>query len=425
VNIHAKFSPQAHGIYYDFSTSSLANLQDGCKRNARLVGIRSALEDQLMLMRHNVMVMKNILVVEDEPQIRKNLQEILTLHDFNAIAVTNGLQGLDALQVVRPDVILCDVNMPEMDGHDFLREVQSNQLTANIPFIFLTANSERPDVRSGMELGASDYLTKPVRADELLKAINIQINKQTIAEQCSNDRLNQLRSSICGALPHELYTPLNGIFGAADLLIQDHDALVMPERLELAHLIRDSVSRLHDLVRNFMLYVELELHMNAPDRPERIRQNQQSRVLVKPLLGNIAQQVASQHDRSTDLQLTIEPAALAISEAKLIKLLQEVIDNAFKFSCPGQLVQVLGRQLDQTYHIEILDRGRGMTAHQIAAIGAYMQFDRDRYEQQGSGLGLTIALRLAQMHDGRLSVRSTHGQETAVTIILPLMQELK
>jgi two-component system, sensor histidine kinase and response regulator len=370
--------------------------------------------------RNGAMAMRNILVVEDEPQIRGNLQEILTLCNFNAIAVADGLQALDALRVMLPDVILCDVNMPEMDGHDFLRMVQTDQLTANIPFIFLTSNSSRPDVRSGMELGASDYLMKPVQADELIKAINVQIAKQTIAQRRSDDQLDKLRSSISSALPHELYTPLNGIIGAADLLIQDHEALAMLERLELAHQIRDSVLRLYYLVRNFMLYVELEMYMTAPDRPERIRQNCRSRVSAKSPLLNVTQQVAKQHERSADLRLMIEPAELAISESKLIKLMEEVLDNAFKFSEDGQQVQVFGRRQEQSYHIDVLDMGRGMTPEQIVAIGAYMQFDRDRYEQQGGGLGLTIALRLAQLHDGQLLVRSIPGQETAVTVILPL-----
>jgi two-component system, sensor histidine kinase and response regulator len=364
------------------------------------------------------MAMKNILVVEDEPQIRENLQELLALSNFNAITATNGLKGLEALQVMLPDLILCDVNMPEMNGHDFLKEIRSNYLTANIPFIFLTSNTDRPDVRSGMELGASDYLNKPVKADELIAAINVQINKQVVADQRSNHRLEQLRNNICGALPHEIYTPLNGIFGSSDLLIQDHEDLSMSERLEIAHLIRDSASRLYDLVRNFMLYAELELHMNAPDRANRIRRNQESRSSIKPVLLRTAQQLAQQSARSADLRLMIEPAELAISEVKLTKLLEEVIDNAFKFSSPGQQVKITGRQFEQTYQIEVMDMGRGMTPNQIVAIGAYMQFDRDRYEQQGSGLGLTIAMRLAQMHDGQLLVRSIHRQETTVTIIL-------
>jgi signal transduction histidine kinase len=179
--------------------------------------------------------------------------------------------------------------------------------------------------------------------------------------------------------------------------------------------------RLYYLVRNFMLYVELEMYMTAPDRAERIRQNRRARVSAKTPLLNITQQVAKQHERSADLRLMIEPIELPISEAKLVKLVEEVVDNAFKFSTAGQQVQVFGRRQEQTYHIDILDMGRGMTPEQITAIGAYMQFDRDRYEQQGGGLGLTIARRLAELHDGQLLVRSIPEQETAVTIILPLV----
>jgi two-component system, sensor histidine kinase and response regulator len=364
--------------------------------------------------------MKNILVIEDEPQIRENLQEILTLCDFNAMTACNGAQGLEALKVTLPDLILCDVNMPELDGHDVLRMLRMDAVTANIPFIFLTANGERPDVRSGMELGASDYLTKPVSADELIKAINTQMARTTVAKRQAEEKLEQLRSNINLALPHELYTPLNGIIGSADLLIRDHADLTAAEQLELAQQIRESAMRLYHLTRNFLLYAELEMMSTSPDRRTFIRQNRRPRTQAQSVMANIAQQCAKKYDRSTDLHLEIAAVDLPIAEVKLIKLMDELLDNAFKFSQLGQPVQLFGRQVNQSYHIDILDMGRGMTLQQIAQLGGYMQFDRDRYEQQGGGLGLMIAKRLVELHGGELSVNSIAEQETMISIALPL-----
>jgi two-component system, sensor histidine kinase and response regulator len=364
--------------------------------------------------------MKNILVIEDEPQIRENLQEILTLCDFNAMTACNGAQGLEALRSTLPDLILCDVNMPELDGHDVLRMLRMDAVTANIPFIFLTSNGDRPDVRSGMEMGASDYLTKPVRADELVKAINTQMAKSTITKRHAEAKLNQLRSNINLALPHELYTPLNGIIGSADLLIREHHDLDDTERLELAQQIRQSAMRLYDLTRNFLLYAELEMMVTAPHRAELIRQNRRARHPVQSPITNTAQKCAKKYDRLTDLHLEIETAELAISEIKLIKLIGELLDNAFKFSAPGQPVQLFGRYVDQVYQIDILDMGRGLTPQQIEQLGGYMQFDRDRYEQQGGGLGLMIAKRLVELHGGELTIHSIPEQETIVSITLPL-----
>ncbi len=364
--------------------------------------------------------MKNILVIEDEPQIRENLQEILTLCDFNAMTACNGAQGLEALKSTLPDLILCDVNMPELDGHDVLRMLRMDVLTANIPFIFLTSNSDRPSVRSGMELGASDYLTKPVSAEELVKAINMQIAKTSIAKRQADEKLNQLRNNINLALPHELYTPLNGILGSADLLIREHDDLSNAERLELALQIRQSAMRLYHLTRNFLLYAELEMMSTSPDRPNLIRQNRRLRILAQRPIAHTAHQCAQKYQRSADLHLEIEAAELPISESKLVKLMDEILDNAFKFSQVGQPVQIFARCVNSGYRIDVLDMGRGLTPQQIEQLGGYMQFDRDRYEQQGGGLGLMIAKRLVEMHDGDLTIHSIPEQETIVSITLPL-----
>lgn len=363
--------------------------------------------------------MKNILVIEDEPQIRENLQEILTLCDFNAVTAPNGLQGIEAVQSILPDLILCDVNMPELDGHDVLRLLRTDEVTANIPFIFLTSNGDRPDVRTGMEMGASDYLTKPVNPEELVKAINTQMAKSTIAKRHAEEKLNQLRSNISLSLPHELYTPLNGIIGSADLLMRENDDLDADERFELAQQIRESAMRLYHLTRNYLLYAELEMMVNSPDRAEIIRQNRRAHIAVQTPISNLAQQQAKKHDRDADLHLEVAPAEVAISEVKLIKLMDELLDNAFKFSAAGQPVQVVGRQLETGYQIDILDTGRGMTPQQIANLGGYMQFDRERYEQQGGGLGLTIAQRLMELHGGDLTIRSIPQQETVVSLHFP------
>ncbi len=364
--------------------------------------------------------MKNILVIEDEPQIRENLQEILTLCDFNAITACNGAQGLEVLNITLPDLILCDVNMPELDGHEVLRMLRMDTLTANIPFVFLTSNSDRPDVRSGMELGASDYLTKPVRADELIKAINMQMAKTSTVKRQADETLNQMRHNINRALPHELHTPLNGILGSANLLIDEHDDLDDAERLELAQQIRISAMRLYHLTRNFLLYAELEMMSTSPDRPSLIRQNRRWRRLVQRPISHTAYQCAEKYYRSADLHLAIEAAELPISEAKLVKLMDELLDNAFKFSEVGQPVQIIARCVESDYQIDVLDQGRGLTPQQIAQIGGYMQFDRDRYEQQGGGLGLMIAKRLVELHGGNLVIHSIPGQETLVRITLPL-----
>lgn len=121
--------------------------------------------------------MKTILVIEDEPAMRSNLRDILELEGFQSVLAANGREGVAAVQRELPDLILCDVLMPEMNGHEVLAALRADAKTAKIPFVFLTAKGEHADIRAGMNLGADDYLVKPVRVDDLLDAINARLER--------------------------------------------------------------------------------------------------------------------------------------------------------------------------------------------------------------------------------------------------------
>lgn len=131
--------------------------------------------------------MKKILVIEDEPEMRRNLLTLLKLEKFQPIGAEHGRAGLAAVQRDKPDLILCDVMMPELDGHGVLDALRKDEATAAIPFIFLTARGEKEDLRNGMNLGADDYLTKPVARLDLLEAIQARLLR---AEQQAQREFN-------------------------------------------------------------------------------------------------------------------------------------------------------------------------------------------------------------------------------------------
>jgi DNA-binding NarL/FixJ family response regulator len=120
---------------------------------------------------------KKILVIEDEPEMRRNLLTILRLEKFEPVGAANGHIGLQLARAERPDLILCDVMMPELDGYAVLKTLRDSPDTAATPFIFLTAKGEKPDQRCGMNLGADDYLTKPVAKTDLLNAITARLRR--------------------------------------------------------------------------------------------------------------------------------------------------------------------------------------------------------------------------------------------------------
>lgn len=122
--------------------------------------------------------MNKILVIEDEPEMRRNLATILRLEHFTPLEAEHGGIGLELARREKPDLILCDVMMPVLDGYGVITALRSDPATASIPFVFLTAKGEKPDIRSGMNLGADDYLTKPVRKVDLLAAIRSRLARQ-------------------------------------------------------------------------------------------------------------------------------------------------------------------------------------------------------------------------------------------------------
>lgn len=127
--------------------------------------------------------MKKILLIEDNPDVRENTAEILELAQYHVVTASNGREGVEMAQREKPDLIICDIMMPILDGHGALHLLSKNDETASIPFIFLTAKAERTDYRKGMEMGADDYLTKPFDDIELLNAIEVRLRKNEILKK--------------------------------------------------------------------------------------------------------------------------------------------------------------------------------------------------------------------------------------------------
>ena len=152
--------------------------------------------------------MTKILVIEDDPQIRDNIQDILELESFDLILAENGSIGLQQAQSELPDLIICDIMMPEMNGFEVLAALRQVEQTADIPLIFLTAKADRTDFRQGMELGADDYLTKPFTPKELRQAIVTRLQKKAQIETKYTTQVQQISQQLNLQLYHDQTTNL-------------------------------------------------------------------------------------------------------------------------------------------------------------------------------------------------------------------------
>ncbi len=365
-----------------------------------------------------------ILVIEDDPPILDNILEILQINNYNVYGATNGIDGVEKAHELMPDLIMCDINMPELDGYGVLMTLRSDARTHHIPLVFLTAFVDREFQRRGMSLGAEDYLTKPFTPQELIDAVKTQLDKKRQQQA----EMDELRLNLITALPHELRTPLNGILTCADLLLMDLEEgnnFEMERAEQMIRIIYRSGQRLHHHIENHLIYSQLKIDGKDPQRRAMMTYGEGIEQAFS-LVMYTAYQIAENHERGSDI---IEGEATAglvkVSESNLKKIIQEVVDNAFKFSKKGTPVELHTGLENDHYCIRITDQGDGMEPEHIARVGAYMQFERSRREQQGMGLGLVIARELAALHGGRLDIDSQHGHGTQITLSFPLMEALE
>jgi signal transduction histidine kinase len=348
-----------------------------------------------------------IVLIDDENELRGVLGEILTSAGYEVVLAASGQEGLAAVRAERPDAVVCDINMPGLDGFGVLRAIRADPETASLPFVFLTSEAA---VRAGMLSGADDYLTKPVAADELLAAVRARIERGETARRDAERRLGEMRRAVAALLPHELRTPLTVIMGSASLLQELHTGLAPQELQALGAGILKAAHRLHRMAENYILYADLEMRRlsgiseptTASSGPEEVR--------------SAANEAAIEAGRRDDLVLDLQEARVPVEPAYLRKVVSELVDNAFKFSDRGTRVSVSLPTAGSEVVLTVADRGTGMAADQVKRVGAFQQFDRGRFEQRGSGVGLALVRAIAEATSGSLAIESRLTEGTLVRV---------
>ena len=357
--------------------------------------------------------MARVLLIDDEADLRRVMAEILASGGHDTAVAADGKEGLDAVRRQPPDLVLCDINMPSLDGFGVLKAIRADPTLAPLPFVFLTSEA---DLRAGLVSGADDYLTKPVDAADLLAAIDARLARRETTKREADRRVGEIRRTVAALLPHELRTPLTTILGSARLLQEFHRDFGPEEIEEMASGILKAAQRLHRMTENYILYADLETRRlsGRPGGDDR-------------LLGSsgaldasaAAKDAAVQRQRASDLELDIHEAAVPMAPAYFRKAVTELCDNAFKFSDAGTAVRVSLAPQETRTVLEIADHGKGMTAAQLQEIGAFQQFDRGRFEQQGSGVGLTLVRGIAEASGGQFAITSRPEEGTIVRIRWP------
>jgi two-component system, sensor histidine kinase and response regulator len=364
---------------------------------------------------------KRILCIEDDAQMRLIVQMALESVGYEMEEAADGKQGLNRAMETTPDLILCDINMPGMDGFQTLEELRKHKSTSYIPFIFMTGDSPQKYLRKGMNLGANDFIMKPIDMQDLLKAVEVRLQEVDRNKEEAQKVVADLSESITRALPHELRTPMTGIMGLAELLKIQANEMTPADVKDLAESLFNSAVRMNRTLEKFWIYTQCLLLPNDSAKITASRQTgaQHTDIIIR----RVAEEITVSYKRQADLTLDLAPLSVAISERYFEQVVSQIIENAFKFSGSGTGVSVSSIVKDKQGLLIVKDIGRGMSDDQIQKIHAFMQFDRERHEQQGLGLGLMIAKRLLKIHDGKLDITSELGQGTTMIVTLPLLSQ--
>lgn len=361
--------------------------------------------------------MSKILVIDDDDILREMVVTVLRGAGYTALEAGDGSEGIAIAQSDSPDLVICDILMGNVDGFSVLEQLRASPPTSSIPFVIMTSLSDRESVRKGMTEGADDYLIKPFSLNDLLAAVQTQIAKHQRRIESSEKKLSELRMNISMALPHEFLTPLHVILGNANAIVSRTSDLSPADLLRIGSAIGRSGSRLQRLTENFLIYTQIEILATQQAEVNALRNNQLPESLH--LIDSIARQRARIYNRLSDISTDIVESPVRILPEHLTKIVEEIVDNAFKFSEPGTPVRMTSTRSNHRLVLSVSDEGRGISNEEIGSLGAYQQFKRKFYEQQGVGLGLIIAKRLAELYDGTITIISDGKKGTVVEINLP------
>lgn len=368
---------------------------------------------------------RRILLISGDKESNEFLNNHLLINGFE-IHIADDLNiALELSKFLYPDLIIIDEDFKKSLVNDAIGYMRLEQILSGSPIIYFVNKKSNFSIDDGFEHGAFDVIEKSINIEHLTKRIKAFFVKLAKVEKKYEEKLDKLRSDISFALPHEFRTSLAGILGFSNMisnmikLNSDLSKTQIEEISDMANSIIESGKQLHRLTENFLYYSQIQM---MQDRKDKIAELRRFTIYNSK---EIIQEVISTHFsysvRKDDFITNIENAILNISYFNFHKLIYEVVDNAVKFSKPGSKIFIQTSLVNKNYSITIKDTGRGMTNYQIENIGAYNQFDRYVYEQQGAGLGMIIAKLITILHGGEFYIESELGKGTQIKLTLPII----
>jgi two-component system, sensor histidine kinase and response regulator len=366
-----------------------------------------------------------ILIIEDEADLREEIVEWLSMEGYEVVGAGDGVEGVNAAFRHQPDLIVCDIMMPRLDGYGVLLEVHANPLTAFTPFIFLSAKSGHDDIRKGMTLGADDYLTKPFKRLDLFQAIESRLLKKRVQEDEHEEQVELLqqllgqereqrllKAKLVAMFSHDFRNPLVAIITSTHLL-EDFPEKIDPARRQ-THLerIEASAHQLLQMLDNMLLISQMET-AKLSLKPQALQ--------VRPFFQHIVDDFQAIHGETHRLVYECHLDDVVMADPRLLQHIAiNLISNAIKYSPQGGEVRVLLDKRGAQWAFSVEDHGIGIPEADLKQLFEAFYRAGNVGTISGTGLGLVIAKEAVELHGGSITVESVVGEGTTFTMHLPL-----
>jgi two-component system, sensor histidine kinase and response regulator len=355
----------------------------------------------------------NILIVDDVPANLKVLGEILKGEGYKVRPVPDGRLALQVAEKEKPDLILLDIMMPEMDGYEVCRRLKGNQELSEIPIIFISALSETNDVVKALKFGGVDYITKPFKAEEVIARVNthVKLYRQSIELK----KLNITKDKFFSIIAHDLRGPMGGFMGLTDVLAEELRSMTMDEIQKYLDTMRKTATNLFSLLENLLYWARIQ-QGGVPFNPKG--------VLLHPVvIETIHMMQETANRKGIEIIYDIPEHIEVFADIHVLQtVLRNHISNAVKFTSKGGIVSLSAKVTsNKSVEISIKDTGIGMNQGMIESL---FQLDSQNGRpgtdgEPSTGLGLLLCKEFVEKHGGHITVESEVGKGSIFSFTIP------
>ncbi|MCX7833545.1 MAG: hybrid sensor histidine kinase/response regulator [Ignavibacteria bacterium] len=361
-----------------------------------------------------------VLIVDDLPQNIEVLGNILSNRGVKIAIALNGQQAINIATKKKPDLILLDVAMPEMDGFEVCKILKENPETREIPIIFLTAKTETDDIVKGFEIGAVDYITKPFKTAELLARVRTHLelkrSRDLITQQIAQlEKLIEDKDKFISVISHDLRGPFTGFLGLTKFLSENIDSFTQEEIVEISKELHNSLLRQYQLLENLLEWSKIQIG-KVKVKKEKIDVSE----IVKNKI-ELFQTAAK--SKNIELITKIPQNTYAFADPIMIgSVIHNLISNAIKYTNEGGNVTIDILYKENYLEITVSDSGIGISDENIKKLfhPEYSFSTPGTKMEKGTGLGLVIAKEMIELNDGKITVESKENVGTTFHLFLPV-----